>query len=46
MPTGEEIDERVNEQIDREEVKKAILKYEIENLKKAVEQCESIQNRG
>lgn len=46
MPTEEELEERTNQMLDMEECRNAILKFEIENLRKAVEQCESIQNRG
>ena len=42
MPTEEELEQRINEQIDRERVRTAILKLEIENLKKAVEQVENV----
>ena len=42
MPEGEELEQFVNEQIDRERVADAILKLEIETLKKAVEQVEDI----
>jgi hypothetical protein len=44
MPTEEELEQRINDQIDRERSKEAILKLEIETLKKAVEQVESIGN--
>lgn len=40
--TEQELEERTTELIDREEVKKAILNFEIENLKKAVEQVEDV----
>ena len=42
MPTEEELEQRINEQIDRESVKDAILALEIETLKKAVEKVENI----
>lgn len=42
MPDEEELEQRINDQIDRERIKEAILKLEIENLKKAVEQVENI----
>lgn len=42
MPEGEELEQFVNEQIDRERVADAILKLEIETLKKAVEKVENI----
>ena len=42
MPDGEELERRINDQIDRERIKEAILKLEIENLKKAVEKVENI----
>ena len=42
MPTEEELEQRINEQIDRERVRTAILKLEIENLKKAVEKVENV----
>ena len=40
--TEQELEERITEQIDRERVKEAILKLEIESLKKAVEQVENV----
>lgn len=40
--TEQELEERITEQIDRERIKDAILKLEIENLKKAVEKVENI----
>ena len=40
--TEEELEQRVNEQIDRERIKDAILKLEIETLKKAVGKVEDI----
>ena len=42
MPTEEELEQRVNEHIDREGAKNAILALEIETLKKAVEKVENI----
>lgn len=35
MPTGEELEERITEQMDRERIDNAILNIEIETLKKA-----------
>lgn len=40
--TEQELEERITEQMDRERVKTAILKLEIENLKKAVERIENV----
>lgn len=40
--TEQELEERITEQIDRERVKDAILKLEIEMLKKAVENVENV----
>lgn len=40
--TEEELEQRTNDMIDRERVKTAILKLEIENLKKAVERIENV----
>lgn len=40
--TEQELDDMITEQIDRERGKDAILKLEIEMMKKAVEQGESI----
>lgn len=40
--TEEELEQRTTEMIDRERVRTAILKLEIENLKKAVEQVENV----
>lgn len=40
--TEQELEERITEQMDRERVKEAILKLEIENLKKAVGKVENI----
>lgn len=42
MITEEELEQRINDQIDRERVKNAILDLEIETLKKAVEKVENI----
>jgi len=42
LPDGEELEQFVNDQIDRERVADAILKLEIETLKKAVEKVENI----
>ncbi|MBP5725484.1 MAG: hypothetical protein J6Y48_00260 [Clostridia bacterium] len=41
--TEEELDRRINEQMDRERIQNAILKFEIENLKKAVAEVEQSQ---
>ena len=40
--TEQELEERITEQMDRERVADAILKLEIETLKKAVEKIENI----
>ena len=40
--TEQELEERITEQMDRETVKNAILMFEIENLKRTVEQVENI----
>jgi len=40
--TEEELEQRTTEMIDRERMKDAILKFEIENLKKAVEKSENV----
>ena len=40
--TEEELEQHINGMIDRERVKDAILKLEIETLKKAVDQVENI----
>lgn len=42
MPTEEELEQRINDHIDRERVKDTILALEIETLKKAVEKVENI----
>lgn len=42
MPTEEELEQRINDHIDRERVRDAILALEIETLKKAVEKVENI----
>ena len=42
MPTAEELEERVNDQIDQERIQTAILNLEIETLKKAVEKVENV----
>lgn len=42
MPTGEELEERITEQIDQERVRDAILTLEIETLRKAVDKVENI----
>ena len=44
MPDEEELEQRINDQIDRERIKEAILKLEIETLKKAVEKVECVGN--
>lgn len=40
--TEEELEQRTTEMIDRERAKDAILKLEIDNLKKAVEKSENV----
>ena len=40
--TEQELEERTTELIDREELRKAILAFEIENIKRAVKQVEDI----
>ena len=40
--TGEELEERITEQMDRERVKDKILALEIDQLKKAVETVENV----
>lgn len=42
MPDGEELEQFITEQIDQERIKDAILKIEIDNLKKAVANGENI----
>lgn len=42
VPDGEELEQRINDQIDRERIQNAILSLEIETLKKAVEKVENI----
>lgn len=42
MPTEQELDERITEQMDRERDINAILTLEIESLQKAVEKVEDI----
>ena len=42
MPTGEELEERINEQIDQERIQDAILNLEIETLRKAVDNVENV----
>lgn len=42
MPTEEDLEQMTTEQLDRERIREAILKLEIESLKKAVEQVENI----
>ncbi len=44
--TEAELEERISEHLDRERVKDAILKLEIETLKKAVEKCENVSGMG
>lgn len=46
MPTEEDIEQMTTEHIDREEAKNAILSFEIENLKKAVERVENVSGLG
>ena len=40
--TEEELEQRINDQIDRDRVREKILNLEMEMLKKAVEQVENI----
>ena len=40
--TEQELDERINDQIDRERKQAAILALEIESMKKAVEKVENV----
>ena len=40
--TEQELDERINDQMDRERNQDAVLKLEIETLKKAVEKVENV----
>ena len=40
--TEQELEERITEQMDREMVKDAILMFEIENLKRTVDQVENV----
>lgn len=42
MPTEEELEQHITDQIDRERVKDKILALEIQSLKKAVEQVENV----
>lgn len=42
MPDAEELEQRVNDQMDRERVRDKILALEIQNLIKAVEKVEDI----
>ena len=42
MITEEELEQRTNDMIDRERIKDAILKFEIDNMKKAVENIENV----
>lgn len=42
MITEEELEQRTNDMIDRERIRNAILKLEIDNLKKAVAKGENI----
>ena len=40
--TEQELEERINDQIDRESAETAILNFEIESLQKAVEKVENV----
>ena len=42
MPTEEELEQLTNAQIERERVREAILKLEIEQLKEAVKRIENV----
>ena len=42
MITEQELDDMITDRIDKERIKNAILDYEIENLKKAVEKVENV----
>lgn len=44
MPDGEEIEQFITEQIDRERVKDAILSLEIEQMNKALEKTKAVMN--
>ena len=44
MPDGEELEQIITAQIDRERIQNAILKLEIESLQKAVGQVENVGN--
>ena len=46
MPDGEELEQIITEQIDRESKQQAILSLEIETLKKAVKQVENVSGLG
>ena len=42
MPTEQELEERITEEIDRERVKEAILSLEIEQLRDAIKKAERV----
>ena len=42
MPTEQELEERITDEMDRERAKNAVLTLEIESLQKAVEKVENI----
>lgn len=42
MPTAEELEQRVTEQIERDDIREGILRIEIETLKKAVKKSENV----
>lgn len=42
MPTEQELEERITDQMDRERIREAILRLEIDTLKKAVVKVENV----
>ena len=42
MPTEEELEQRVNDHIDSERIKDAVLKLEIETLRKGLDKVENV----
>lgn len=42
MPTEEELEQRVNEHIDEQEAKKAILKFEIEKMREDIKRMKGV----
>ena len=45
MPTEEELEQRINEHIDRERVRDAVLAIELEQMNRALEKGKAVQKK-